>query len=310
MMERNYSSPTEFIFLGITSDPDIKVLFFVLFLIVYLVILIANLGMIILIRIDTHLHLPMYFFLSHMSFCDLCYSSAIGPKMLVDIFAKDKSISFIGCALQLYFFTIFEDSSCVLLAVMAFDRYMAISNPLLYTVNMSKRVCSLLISGVYMMGMMDALIFTTLTFTMSFCRTHEINHFFCDIPPLFSISCSDTHINELILFIISALIETITIPGVLISYCYIFLSVLKIHSTEGRGKAFSTCISHLTVFTIYQGTVLFMYFRPSSTYSLDQDKMTSLFYTLVIPMLNPLIYSLRNKDVKKALGNLRKKLGF
>ncbi|XP_074131149.1 olfactory receptor 5W2-like [Sminthopsis crassicaudata] len=310
MMERNYSNPTEFIFLGITSDPDLKVIFFVLFLIVYLVILIANLGMIILIRIDTHLHLPMYFFLNHMSFCDLCYSSAIGPKMLVDIFAKDKSISFTGCALQLYFFTLFEDSSCVLLAVMAFDRYMAISNPLLYTVKMSKWVCYLLICVVYMVGMMDALIFTTLIFTMSFCRSNEINHFFCDIPPLLSISCSDTHIIELILFIICAFIETITIPGVLISYCYIFLSVLKIHSTEGRGKAFSTCISHLTVFTIYQGTLLFMYFRPSSTYSLDQDKMTSLFYTLVIPMVNPLIYSLRNKDVKKALGNLRKKLGF
>ncbi|XP_074131084.1 olfactory receptor 5W2-like [Sminthopsis crassicaudata] len=310
MMERNYSNPIEFILLGITSDPELKVMFFVLFLIVYLVILIANLGMIILIRIDTHLHLPMYFFLSHMSFCDLCYSSAIGPKMLVDIFAKDKSISFIGCALQLYFFTIFADSDCVLLAVMAFDRYMAISNPLLYTVKMSKQVCYLLICGVYMVGMMDALIITTLTFTLSFCKSNEINHFFCDIPPLLSISCSDIHVNELVLFIGFGFIETVTISGILISYWYIFLCVLKIHSTEGRGKAFSTCISHLTVFTIYQGTVLFMYFRPSSTYSLNQDKMPSLFYTLVIPMLNPLIYSLRNKDVKKALGNLRKKLGF
>ncbi|XP_074131097.1 olfactory receptor 5W2-like [Sminthopsis crassicaudata] len=310
MMERNYSNPTEFILLGITSDPELKVTIFVLFLIVYLVILIANLGMIILIRIDTHLHLPMYFFLSHMSFCDLCYSSAIGPKMLVDIFAKDKSISFTGCALQLYFFTIFGDSDCVLLAVMAFDRYMAISNPLLYTVKMSKRVCYLLISGVYMVGMIDALTITSLTFTLSFCRSNEINHFFCDIPPLLSISCSDIHVNELLLFVVFGFIETVTISGILISYCYIFLSVMKIRSTEGRGKAFSTCISHLTVFTIFQGTVLFMYFRPSSTYSQNQDKMPSLFYTLVIPMLNPLIYSLRNKDVKKAVGNLRNKLGF
>ncbi|XP_043828076.1 olfactory receptor 5W2 [Dromiciops gliroides] len=308
MMERNYSIPTEFILLGMTSAPELKVVLFVLFLIIYLVILIANLGMIFLIRIDPQLHLPMYFFLSHMSFCDLCYSTAIGPKMLVDFFAKDKSISFIGCALQFYFFCSFADSECLLLAVMAFDRYMAISNPLLYTANMSSRVCYLLIAGVYMVGLMDALLHTTLTFTLSFCRSNEINHFFCDVPPLLLISCSDTHINELVIFTVFGFIEMVTISGVLISYCYIILSVLKIHSTKGRFKAFSTCISHLTTVAIFQGTILFMYFRPSSAYSLDQDKMTSLFYTLVIPMLNPLIYSLRNKDVKGALGKLKNKI--
>ncbi|KAM8970866.1 LOW QUALITY PROTEIN: olfactory receptor 5W2-like [Sarcophilus harrisii] len=308
-MESNYSNPSEFIFLGITSDPDLKVPLFVPCLIIYLVIVLANLGMIILIRIDTQLHLPMYFFLSHMSFCDLCYPSAIGPKMLLDFFAKDKYISFTVCALQLFFCSFFGDSDCLLLAVMAFDHYMAISNPLL-TVNMSSRVCYSLIVGVYMAGLTDALIHTTLTFTLSFCRSNEINHFFCDIPPLLSLSCSDTQINELMLFIVSGFIEMVTISGVLISYCYIFWSVLKIHSTEGRNKAFSTCSSHLTVFTIFQGTVLFMYFRPSTTHSLDQDKMTSLFYTLVVPMLNPLIYSLRNEDVKEALGKLRNKLTF
>ncbi|KAM8971562.1 olfactory receptor 5W2-like [Sarcophilus harrisii] len=311
-MERNYSNLTEFILLGITNDQKLKVTLFVIFLIIYLVILIANLGMIILIRIDTQLHWPMYFFLSHihMSFCDLCYSSNIGPKILVDIFAKDKSISFTGCALQLYFFCFFADSIDVLLTVMAFDRYMAISNPLLYTVNKSSWVCYLLVAVAYMVGFTDNLLHTTLSFTLSFCRSNEINHFFCDIPPLLSLSCSDTHINELMLFIIFGFIETVTISGILISYCYIFLSVLKVCSTEGRIKAFSTCISHLTVFTLYQGTVLFMYFRTSSSYSLDQDKMTSLFYTLVIPMLNPLMYSLRNKDVKEALGKLKNKVGF
>ncbi|XP_068947096.1 olfactory receptor 5W2-like [Petaurus breviceps papuanus] len=308
MMERNYSIPTEFILLGINSSPELKVLLFVLFLIIYLVILIANLGMIILIRIDPQLHLPMYFFLSHMSFCDLCYSTAIGPKMLVDFYAKDKSISFTGCALQFYFFCSFADSECLLLAVMAFDRYMAISNPLLYTINMSHRVCYLLMAGVYTVGLMDALLHTTLTFTLSFCRSNKINHFFCDMPPLLSISCSDIHVNELVLFTVFGFIEMVTISAVLISYCYIILSVLKIHSTDGRYKAFSTCISHLTTVAIFQGTLLFMYFRPSSAYSLDQDKMTSLFYTLVIPMLNPLIYSLRNKDVKEALGKLRNKI--
>ncbi|XP_020830179.1 olfactory receptor 5W2-like [Phascolarctos cinereus] len=308
MMEMNYSIPTEFILLGITSAPELKVVLFVLFLIIYLVVLVANLGMIILIRIDPQLHLPMYFFLSHMSFCDLCNSTAIGPKMLVDFYAKDKSISFTGCALQFYFFCSFADSECLLLAVMAFDRYMAISNPLLYTVNMSSRVCSLLMAGVYMVGLMDALIHTTLTFTLNFCRSNEINHFFCDVPPLLLISCSDTHMNELVIFTVFGFIEVVTIAGVLISYCYIILSVLKIHSAEGRYKAFSTCVSHLTTVAIFQGTLLFMYFRPSSAYSLDQDKMASLFYTLVIPMLNPLIYSLRNKDVKEAVGKVRKKI--
>ncbi|KAM8968059.1 LOW QUALITY PROTEIN: olfactory receptor 5W2-like [Sarcophilus harrisii] len=309
MMERNYSNPTELILLGITNDLKLKVTLFVIFLMIYLVILIANLWMIILIRIDTQLHWPMYFFLSHMSFCDLCYSSPIGPKMLVDVFAKDKSISFTGCALQLYFFCFFADSIDVLLAVMTFDRYMAISNPMLYTVNMSSRVY-LLVAVAYKVGIMDNLLHTTLSFTLSFCRSNEINHFFCDIPPLLSLSCSDTHINELMLLIVFGFIEMVTISGILISFCYIFLSVLKIRSTEGRSKAFSTGISQLTVFTLYQGTVLFMFFRPRYSYSLDQDKMTSLFYTLVIPMLNPLIYILRNKDVKEALGKLRNKVGF
>ncbi|XP_027730660.1 olfactory receptor 5W2-like, partial [Vombatus ursinus] len=191
---------------------------------------------------------------------------------------------------------------------MAFDRYMAISNPLLYTVNMSSQVCYLLMAGVYMVGVVDALIHTTFTFTLSFCRSNEINHFFCDVPPLLLISCSDTHVNELVIFTVFGFIEMVTISVVLISYCYIILSVLKIHSTEGRYKTFSTCISHLTAVTILQGTMLFMYFRPSSAYSLEQDKMTSVFYTLVIPMLNPLIYSLRNKDVKGALGKLKNKI--
>ncbi|XP_072483727.1 olfactory receptor 5W2-like [Notamacropus eugenii] len=310
MVEGNYSIPTEFILLGITSSPKLKVALFVLFLTVYLVILISNLGMIILIRIDPHLHLPMYFFLSHMSFCDLCYSTAIGLKMLVDFYAKDKSISFIGCALQFYFFCSFADSECLLLAVMALDLYVAISNPLLYTVNMSSRVCYLLMAGVYMVGLMDALLHTTLTFTLSFCRSNEINHFFCDMPPLLAISCSDIQVNELVFFTVFGFIEILTISGVLVSYCYIISSVLKIHSNEGRYKAFSTCVSHLTTVAIFQGTLLFMYFRPSSAYSLDEDKMTSVFYTLVIPMLNPLIYSLRNKDVNEALGRLRNKICF
>ncbi|XP_055274842.1 olfactory receptor 5W2-like [Moschus berezovskii] len=301
----NCSSVTEFIFLGITDNTENKVTLFTMVLLVYLINLLANIGMITLIWMDPQLHTPMYFFLSHLSFCDLCYSTAIGPKVLVDIFAKNKSISFHGCALQFLVFCIFADSECLLLAMMAYDRYKAVSSPLLYVVSMSSRVCSLLMAGVYLVGMTDALIHTTLAFRLCFCGSNKINHFFCDLPPLFLLSCSDIQVNELALFIVFGFIELSTISGVLVSYCYIILSVLKIHSVEGRFKAFSTCTSHLTAVAIFQGTMLFMYFRPSSSYSLDQDKITSLFYTLVIPMLNPLIYSLRNKDVKQALEKIK-----
>ncbi|XP_040860123.1 olfactory receptor 5W2-like [Ochotona curzoniae] len=298
-------SQSKFIFLGISNNLEMKVILFTTFVLVYLTSLLANLGMITLIRLDPRLHTPMYFFLSHLSFCDLCYSTAVGPKMLVDMFATDKSIPFYGCALQFFISCIFVDSECLLLAVMAFDRYQAISNPLLYTVNMSNKVCSLLMAGVYLVGVTDALIHTTLTFRLCFCGSNEINHFFCDLPPLFILSCSDIQLNELTLFTVFGFIELSTVSGVLVSYCYIILSVLKMPSAEGRLKAFSTCTSHLTAVAIFQGTMLFMYFRPSSSYSLDQDKMTSLFYTLVIPMLNPLIYSLRNKDVKQALERIK-----
>ncbi|XP_055274748.1 olfactory receptor 5W2-like [Moschus berezovskii] len=307
-MEReNCSSVTEFIFLGISNNTVNKVTLFTMVLLVYLINLLANLGMITLIWMGPQLHTPMYFFLSHLSFCDLCYSIAIGPKMLLDLFAKNKSISFHGCALQFLVFCIFADSECLLLAVMAYDLYKAVSSPLLYAVSMSSGVCSLLMEGVYLVGMADALIHTTLAFRLCFCGSNEINQFFCDVPPLLLLSCSDTQVNELVIFTVFGFIELSTISGVLVSYCYIILSVLKIHSAEGRFKAFSTCTSHRTAVAIFQGTMLFMYFRPSSSYSLDQDKITSLFYTVMIPMLNPLIYSLRNKDVKEALEKLKNK---
>ena len=204
----------------------------------------------------------------------------------------------------------FADSQCLLLAVMAYDQYKAISSPLFYEISMSSKVCSLLVAGVYLVGMADALIHTTLAFHLCFCGSNEINHFFCDLSPLYLLSYSDTQVNELTVFIVFWVIELSSNSGVLVSYCYIILAVWKIHSAEGKFKAFSTCTSHLTAVAIFQGTMLFMYFRPSSIYSLDQDKMTSLFYTLMIPMSNPLIYSLWNKDVKNALGKLKIKGGF
>ncbi|XP_045873293.1 olfactory receptor-like protein OLF2 [Meles meles] len=303
-------SVNEFLLLGISNDPGVKMTLFITFLIVYLIILVANLGMIILIRVDSHLHTPMYFFLSHLSFSDLCYSTAVGPRMLVGFIAKNKSIPFYGCALQFLIFCTFADSKCLLLAAMAFDLYKAISNPLLYTVSMSSRLCSLLMAGVYMVGIVDASVNTILTFWLCFCGSNVINYFFCDVPPLLVLSCSDIQVNELVIFTIFGFLELITLSGLFVSYCYIILAVIKINSAEGRFNAFSTCTSHLTAVVIFQGTLLFMYFRLSSSYSLDQDKMTSLFYTLVIPMLNPLIYSLRNKDVKDALRNLKSKKWF
>ncbi|KAM4848646.1 olfactory receptor 5W2-like [Urocitellus parryii] len=310
MENGNCSTLSQFFLLGITNNPQTKVVLFPAFLVVYLIILLANLGMIILIRVDPQLHTPMYIFLSHLSFSDLCYSTAVGPKMLVDLLAKKKSIPFLGCALQFFIFCTFTDAECMLLAVMAFDRYKAISRPLSYALDMSSRVRSQLLAGVYLVGLADALIHTTLTFCLCFCGSKEINHFFCDVPPLLLLSCSDTQVNELVIFTIFGFIELTTICGVLVSYGYIISSVLKIRSAEGRLKAFSTCASHLTVVVIFQGTMLFMYFRPSSAYSLDQDKMSSLFYTLVIPMLNPLIYSLRNKDVKVSIKKLKNKILF
>ncbi|XP_057618366.1 olfactory receptor 5W2-like [Chionomys nivalis] len=306
MDKRNCSSAPEFLLLGITNKPEMKVTLFIVFLIVYLTILLTNLGMIILIRMDPQLHTPMYFFLSHLSLSDLCYSTAVGPKMLLDLLGEN-SISFVSCFLQLLIVSIFIDVECMLLAVMAFDRYKAISNPLMYAVDMSSKVCCQFLTGIYLIGTIDGLIHTSLAFSLCFCGSTQINHFFCDLPPVLLLSCSDTQLNELVLFALFGFIELSTISGVLISYCYIITSVVKISSTGGWFKAFSTCASHLTAVGIFQGTMLFMYFRPSSAYSLDQDKMTSVFYLLIIPMINPLIYSLRNKDVKEALSRLRNK---
>ncbi|XP_052038849.1 olfactory receptor 5W2-like [Apodemus sylvaticus] len=310
MDKENCSSLPDFFLLGISSKYDVKVVLFVVFLVVYLTTLLENVGMITLIRMDPQLHTPMYFFLSHLSFSDLCYSTAVGPRMLVDLVAEKHSIPFIGCFLQLLFVCIFIDVECMLLAVMAFDRYKAISKPLLYAVDMSSKVCYQFLILIYLASTVDGLIHTTLAFSLCFCGSTQINHFFCDLPPLYLLSCSDTQANELVVFSLFGFIELSTISSVLVSYCYIISSVLKISSAGGRFKAFSTCASHLTAVGILQGTILFMYFRPSSAYSLDQDKMTSVFYLLIIPMINPLIYSLRNKDVKEALIRLRNKNWF
>ncbi|XP_025844538.2 olfactory receptor 5T1-like [Vulpes vulpes] len=301
---KNVTEATMFILMGFTDDFEMQVFLFLLFLAIYLFTLIGNLGLVILVIGDSRLHNPMYYFLSVLSFLDACYSSVVTPKMLVNFLAEDKSISYLGCAAQMLLFVTFGTTECFLLAAMAYDRYVAIYNPLLYSVSMSPRVYVPLIVASYVGGILHASVHTVATFSLSFCASNEIRHVFCDIPPLLAISCSDTHTNQLLLFYFVGSIEIVTILIVLISYGFILLAILNIHSAEGRRKVFSTCGSHLTGVSIYHGTILFIYMRPSSSYALEHDMIVSIFYTIVIPMLNPIIYSLRNKDVKEAMKKL------
>ncbi|XP_076989476.1 olfactory receptor 5C1 [Tamandua tetradactyla] len=294
-------APAEFILLGITDCWNLRITLFLILLPVYLLSLLGNVGMVLLICMDARLHTPMYFFLANLSLLDACYSSAIGPKMLVDLLLPRATISYAACALQMFVFAGLADSECCLLAAMAYDRYMAIGNPLLYTTVMSRRLCLALLGASGLGGAVSAIVHTTFTFRLSFCHSHEINSFFCDIPPLLAISCNDISLNELLLFTICGFIQTATVLAIAVSYGFIAGAVICMRSAEGRQRAASTCGSHLTAVAMLYGTLIFMYLRPSSSYALDTDKMASVFYTLVIPALNPLIYSLRNKEVKDAL---------
>ncbi|KAB0339842.1 hypothetical protein FD755_024848 [Muntiacus reevesi] len=296
MTAENCTVFTDFIFLGLSGRQDVQQGLFLLFLLVYGVTVVANVGMILLIKVDPRLHTPMYYFLSNLSFCDICYSSTISPKMLADFLSEEKRIPYNVCATQLYFFGAFADVECLMLAVMAYDRYVAICNPLLYTIAMSRGICTQLVVIAYIVGLVDSAIHTCCTFRLSFCNSNIINHFFCDNPPLLALSSSDTSINEIVMFTFIGCVVGTSIITVLLSYSYILTTILRMNSAEGRRKAFSTCASHLTTVAIFHGTLLFMYFRPSSNYSMDTDKMSSVFYTVAIPMLNPLIYSLRNQD--------------
>uniref|UniRef100_G3TWZ1 G-protein coupled receptors family 1 profile domain-containing protein n=1 Tax=Loxodonta africana TaxID=9785 RepID=G3TWZ1_LOXAF len=296
MAEENLTVVTEFIILGLTDQAVLKIVLFGLSLVIYAITLVGNLGMI-LIHITPKLHTPMYFFLSCLSFVDACNSSVIAPKMLINFLVVRETISFSACIVQHLFFGAFVTSEGSLLSVMAYGRHMAVANPLLYTTAMSKRKCVGLVVGSCIGGMINSLIHTT----MSFCGSNVVSHFFCDVPPLLKLSCSDTSMNELLLLIFSGVIAMATFLTVIISYMFILVAILRIRSASGRRKAFSTCASHLTAVTIFYGTLSFNYIQPSSQYSVEQEKIVSVFYTLVIPMLNPLIYSLRNKEVKDAV---------
>nr|XP_036866969.1 olfactory receptor 5L1-like [Manis javanica] len=311
MGTENCSSGAEFLLLGLTDAPELRAFLFVLFLLIYGVTVLGNLGMIALIQVSSGLHTPMYFFLSHLSFVDFCYSTIIVPKMLSNIFNKDKAISFLECMVQFYLFCTYAVTEVFLLAVMAYDRFVAICNPLLYMVTMSRHLCVGLVFGCYLCGMVCSLIHLCLALQIPSYRSNVINHFFCDLLPLLSLACSDVSLNELVIYIVATSNEIVTIMIIFTSYLFILITILRMRSAQGRRKAFSTCASHFTAIAVFHGTILFMYCRPSSSNSMDTDKVTTMFYTIVIPMLNPLIYSLRNKDVKEALKKvLRSKSPF
>ncbi|XP_034351429.1 olfactory receptor 8K1 [Arvicanthis niloticus] len=292
---------TEFILLGLTNSPSLKAPLFGIFLTIYLVTLMGNLGIIILTHLDSKLHTPMYFFLRHLSITDLGYSTVIGPKMMVNFVMQQNIISYTGCAVQLTFFEIFIITELFILSAMAYDRYVAICKPLLYAIIMAGKVRCGLVLVPYLYSIFVSLLLTVKLFTLSFCGSNVISYFYCDCVPLISLLCSDTRELELIILIFSGCNLLSSLLIVLISYMFIFVAILRMKSKEGRSKAFSTCSSHLTVVVVFYGTLLFIYLQPQSSHTFETDKMASVFYTLVIPMLNPLIYSLRNKEVKEAL---------
>nr|XP_044608665.1 putative olfactory receptor 8G3 pseudogene isoform X2 [Equus asinus] len=301
MDHENHSTVTEFILAGLTHHAELQVPLFLLFLGIYVVTVVGNLGMITLISLSSHLHTPMYYFLSSLSFIDFCQSSVITPKMLVNFVTEKNTSSYPECMTQLYFFIIFAIAECHMLAVMAYDRYVAICNPLLYNVIISYHICFWLTVGVYILSIIGSTIHTGFMLRLLFCKTNVVNHYFCDLFPLLELSCSSIYVNELLVLGLSAFNILIPALTILASYIFILSSILHIHSTEGRSKAFSTCSSHISAVAVFFGSLAFMYLQPSSVSSMHQGKVSSVFYTIIVPMLNPLIYSLRNKDVKFAL---------
>ncbi|XP_040120166.1 olfactory receptor 5L2-like [Oryx dammah] len=304
MDKENCSVATDFILLGFSDAPELRVFLFLLFLSIYGVTVWGNLGMIALIQVSSGLHTPMYFFLSHLSFVDFCYSTTITPKMLANILNEDRAISFLECTVQFYLFCTFGVTEVILLAVMAYDRFVATCDPLLYMVTMSRNLCVELVSCCYLNGTVCSVIHLCLALQIPSYRSNVINHFFCDLPPLLSLACSDVTVNQLVLYIVATFNEVITIVVILTSYLFILITILRMRSAEGRCKAFSTCASHLAAVTVLQGTILFIYCWPHSGNCMGIDRVATVFYTVVIPMVNPLVYSLRNKDVKEALRNV------
>ncbi|KAM6290382.1 olfactory receptor 10R2-like [Porphyrio hochstetteri] len=305
----NETNVMGFILIGFSHFPELRIPLFVLFTLTYLVTLTGNILLMTVIRLHRHLHIPMYFFLSVLSFSETCYTFAVIPKMLANLITEEKSISFTGCALQMFVFIGFGGTNCMLLTAMGYDRCVAICKPLHYRVLMNGRVCGQVVAFVTVTGFTLSLIDTYFIFTLPFCGEKEINHFFCDMGPVIQAACTENNGIEVVIFIFCVVVVLGSFLLILLSYVLIFRTILKIPSTEGKRKAFSTCASHLIVVVVHFGCASIIYLRPRSTYSLEEDTLISVTYTVVTPLLNPVVYSLRNKDVQLALRKgLRRKL--
>ncbi|KAM3918976.1 olfactory receptor 12D1-like [Leptodactylus fuscus] len=304
MEELNETIVTEFILLGITSLPKLQIFLFVTFLMFYLLSFVGNLCIVTVVIADHGLHTPMYFLLGNLSFLDFFYATTTVPKMLSGLLMEDKKISFQACITQLYSFHFLGSTEAMLLASMSYDRYVAICNPLRYQVLMARAVCIQLVFTSWLIGFLYSLFHTILTSRLPFCRKNQITHFFCDIKPLLRLACTDTHINRSLVTIVTGSVAIATFVLIMISYIFIATHLQNIRSEQGRSKAFSTCSAHLTVVLLYFGTGFCTYLKPTTKDSLELDRMTAILFTVITPALNPIIYALRNKDVKKALRKL------
>lgn len=303
----NITEITHFILLGFSDFPRIIVVLFVVFLVIYILTLTWNLSLLILIRMDSHLHTPMYFFLSNLSFMDICYVTSTAPKMLHDFFQERQIITYVDCVIQNFVFSTMGLSESCLMTAMAYDRYAAICNPLLYSSIMSPALCGRMVLGSYLAGLSASVFQLCAMLQLHFCGPNVINHFFCDIPQLLVLSCTDTFFVQLFTALLTMIFGVINVSVIMISYVYIVISIMKITTSSGRSKAFNTCASHLTAVTLFYTSGMFVYLSSSSGGSSSFDRFASFFYTVMIPMLNPLIYSLRNQEIKDALRRLQKK---
>ncbi|XP_069506015.1 olfactory receptor 5AR1-like [Ambystoma mexicanum] len=300
----NQTSLTEFVLIGLSSPPQFHMLYFVMFLLIYVFTLLTNLAIVLVIYVDSHLHSPMYFFLMNLSLLDLSFTSVTSPKLLAIFVAERTSISYGGCMAQLYFATSFTSTEFYLLAAMAYDRYVAICNPLRYAAIMDMRVCAMLAAASWVLGFLDTVPPLVLVCRFSFCKSHVINHFFCDLRALVKLSCEDTLRMEVLIYVEGLFIGFLPFLLTLTSYMFIISTITRIRSAEGRWRTFSTCASHLAVVIIFYGTVMCTYMQPTTYNPQYQDKLFSVLYTTFIPLSNPLIYTLRNKDVKRAMRRL------
>ncbi|XP_065271609.1 olfactory receptor 5V1-like [Emys orbicularis] len=306
----NQTEVTEFILLGLSNDPQMQIFLFLVFLVVYLITLLANMVIMVVIRTDPHLHTPMYFFLSHLSFVDICYSSATVPNMLVYFLAEHKTISVNSCIAQVFFIFLLAAPEIFILSAMAFDRYTAICDPLCYMNTMNKGICVQLVSGAWAIGFIDALLNTVFALKLHFCGPNQISHFSCELPSLLHLSCTETFTNEVVLLTSIAIFGSSSFLFTLVSYIHIISTIRRIRSAEGRRKAFSTCSSHLIVVGLLYLTAFFQYTKPRSVSSVVLDEMFSIQYSIFTPMLNPIVYCLKNKEVKTAVGKMLGKFKF